>query len=153
MEMNSMKNFRVENIMLPKAEIGGLVVAFILQRFVGILSLKDFFLASIIGWLLLSAGILLNGWAVFEADTMNIKHPSRLIMDGAYCKTRNPMLIGWMALYLGVSFIFDLPWAILLFPLVFIYNQNIDIKNEEQQLLKKFGPAYEEYCKRVPRYF
>ena len=27
------------------------------------------------------------------------------------------------------------------------------LMDEEQQLLKKFGPAYEEYCKRVPRYF
>ncbi len=153
MEMNSIKNFRVENIMLPKAEVAGLIVAYILQKFAGFFSFRDYFLISIFGWLLLSGGILLNGWAVFEADTIRLKKPTKLVMDGAYCRTRNPMVIGWMGLYLGMSFLFDLPWALLLFPLVLVYNHNVDIKQEEQQLLKKFGPAYEEYCKRVPRYF
>lgn len=81
-----------------------------------------------------------------------VEQPKKLIVQGLYNKTRNPMylvetmfLIGVFCLFghmllLGYAFLFFLATHILV---VFV---------EEPELEKKFGASYTAYTKRVPRW-
>jgi protein-S-isoprenylcysteine O-methyltransferase Ste14 len=146
------QRIRGENIPVPQAEIAGIFIGLLLQGFIGRFYFPLVSYIFMTGWALFGIGFLLGAWAVLEAGSNKISPPDKLIMNGPYCISRNPMYIGWMGIYLGLGFIFYAPWIIILFPLVFLYNHSIDILQEERQLHAKFGPAYEEYCKRVPRY-
>lgn len=147
------QRIRGENIPIPEAEITGLVIGLLLQGFVGLFYFPSFSFIPMTGWALFGIGFLLATWAVLEAGDQRISSSEKLIINGPYCISRNPMYLGWMGIYLGLGFIFAFPWILILFPLVFVYNHFIDIKGEERYLHEKFGPVYEEYCKRVPRYF
>jgi len=147
------QRIRGENIPVPEAEIFGLVIGSLLQGFVGRFYFPVSSFISMTGWSLLAIGFVLAAWAVLEAGSQRISPTDKLIMSGPYCVSRNPMVLGWMGIYLGLGFIFYSPWIIILFPLVLAYNHFIDIMREERDLHLKFGAAYEEFCKRVPRYF
>jgi protein-S-isoprenylcysteine O-methyltransferase Ste14 len=146
------QRIRSENIPVPEAEIIGLVIGLLLQGFIGLFSFPSFSFIQMTGWALLGVGFLLASWAVLEAGDQRISSPEKLIINGPYCVSRNPMYLGWMSGYIGLGFIFASPWILILFPLVFAYNHFFDIKGEETYLHEIFGPVYEEYCKRVPRY-
>ena len=147
------QRIRSENIPVPEAEIVGLVIGLLLQGFIGLLLFPSFSFISMTGWALFGVGFMIASWAVLEAGDQRISSPEKLIINGPYCVSRNPMYLGWIGIYMGLGFVFYSPWIIVLFPLVFAYNHFVDIRREERQLHAKFGRAYEEYCKRVPRYF
>jgi protein-S-isoprenylcysteine O-methyltransferase Ste14 len=147
------QRIRAENIPIPEAEVAGLVIGLLLQGFVGIFSFPTLSFITMTGWTFLGIGFLMGAWAVIEVGDQQISHPEKLIIDGAFCVSRNPMYLGWMGVYIGLGFLLSSPWILILFPLVFAYNHFVDIKKEECFLREKFGVSYEEYCKRVPRYF
>ena len=78
--------------------------------------------------------------------------PRQFVAVGPYRSVRNPMYIGGallfagFALYLrsGAGLAFCLPWLLLAHLFVLFY--------EEPKLRTKFGAAYEEYCRTVPRW-
>jgi protein-S-isoprenylcysteine O-methyltransferase Ste14 len=146
------QRIRAENIPIPEAEVAGLVFGLLLQGSVGIFYFPALSFITMTGWALFGIGFLMAAWAVIEVGEQQISQPEKLIMNGPYCVSRNPMYLGWMALYAGLGFLFYSPWILILFPLVFAYNHFFDIKKEECFLHEKFGVSYEEYCKRVPRY-
>jgi protein-S-isoprenylcysteine O-methyltransferase Ste14 len=79
------------------------------------------------------------------------KYPGKLLTEGIYSRVRNPRYIEallWVlayamfANYLGAYIV-----VVLCLPLI-----HSVVRLEERELRERFGTAYEEYCRRVPRF-
>jgi protein-S-isoprenylcysteine O-methyltransferase Ste14 len=77
--------------------------------------------------------------------------PRRLVIRGPYRYVRNPMISGVLFVLFGeASMLLSGPhaqWALIFLVINFIYIPLF----EEQQLKERFGGAYIEYCRHVPR--
>ena len=78
--------------------------------------------------------------------------PRKLVTNGVYKYTRNPMYISVLLILLGYFIIFGQLLLILnLFIVAFFFHLFIT-RYEEPTLNKKFGKSYTEYCNKVPRW-
>jgi protein-S-isoprenylcysteine O-methyltransferase Ste14 len=78
--------------------------------------------------------------------------PKELVVTGFYRYVRNPIYVGVLLIFLG-HFLWFGYLALLTYTLIaFIGVHIFIILYEEPTLKKKFGPAYEGYLKRVPRW-
>jgi protein-S-isoprenylcysteine O-methyltransferase Ste14 len=75
---------------------------------------------------------------------------TKLITDGPFSYTRNPIYVCMILLFIGFSIALR-SFSILLVPLV-VYTIYKTILIEEKLLLKKFGKEYETYMAKVPRF-
>ena len=76
----------------------------------------------------------------------------KLVVEGAYRFTRNPMYLGLASILTGFAFWLGNFFAFL--PVVFFiwFVTRYQIKPEEEVLLEKFGEEYGEYTMRVRRW-
>jgi protein-S-isoprenylcysteine O-methyltransferase Ste14 len=75
-----------------------------------------------------------------------------LIRDGLYRVTRNPIYIGLILLYFGLSIVLTSVWMLLLLiPAVVVLHLGV-VKREEDYLDWKFGDDYRRYVTQVPRW-
>ena len=81
-----------------------------------------------------------------------INPPKELVAVGFYRYVRNPMYVGIMLMLLGHFLWFGF-WSLLIYAvIVFIAFNTFITYYEEPTLRKKFGAAYDEYCKQIPRW-
>ncbi len=110
-----------------------------------------------VGFALVAVGMLmaLTCLCIFVwCRTTVIPHgkAEKLITDGPYRFTRNPMYVSLVAVYLGVDGIRGEIWPLLLLPLPVILLNYFVIPFEECRLKQLFGAAYEQYCLNVRRW-
>jgi len=75
-----------------------------------------------------------------------------LVTDGPYRRTRNPLYLAGLGVYLGVAlFINGLAPFLLFVPLAVLLHWGIVLR-EERYLTAKFGEAYREYQNQVRRW-
>ena len=75
-----------------------------------------------------------------------------LVISGPYHLTRNPIYIGLVLVYFGLSIIMTSVWVLLLLiPALMILQRGV-VEKEEDYLERKFGDAYTRYRARVPRW-
>lgn len=75
-----------------------------------------------------------------------------MITTGLYELTRNPIYLGQFLFYLSMCIFFQSAWSISFFlPIILIFHYAV-VLPEEEYLEKKFGKAYKEYKKTVPRW-
>lgn len=75
----------------------------------------------------------------------------RLVTDGLYGRTRNPMALGFYAAGLGVGLVAGSLAVTLAVLLVVVPVHVVNLKLfEERELARRFGAAYEDYRQRVP---
>lgn len=79
--------------------------------------------------------------------------PKMLVTDGVFRWTRNPGYLGIVIALFGVALIFAFDWLLILVIPTWIILNVVVVRHEEIYLQEKFGAAYQEYRKRVPRYF
>jgi protein-S-isoprenylcysteine O-methyltransferase Ste14 len=78
--------------------------------------------------------------------------PKELVVTGPYRYVRNPIYVGVVLIFLG-HFLWFGYWALLLYTvLAFIGVHFFVVLYEEPTLKRKFGAAYEDYRKKVPRW-
>jgi protein-S-isoprenylcysteine O-methyltransferase Ste14 len=77
---------------------------------------------------------------------------SAFVASGPYRFTRNPMYVGMAALYLGLSFVLNSWWVVVLLPVVLWIIQRAVIVHEERYLQARFPVEYPDYCRRVRRW-
>ncbi|MBL7961857.1 isoprenylcysteine carboxylmethyltransferase family protein [bacterium] len=110
---------------------------------------------SIIGIMLLVTGFCLAGFALFHlGESVAVGLPDRetaLKTRGLYRFSRNPVYVGGILMCIGSCLYVIHFLNILLFIIALMIHHAIILK-EEEYLEKKFGPAWLEYKKRVPRY-
>ena len=79
-------------------------------------------------------------------------YPGTLLTDGIYSKIRHPRYVGAYFFVLGLALLANAPVpyivAFFLIPLIFVI-----VFFEEKELKTRFGPEYEKYCQKVPRFF
>ena len=116
-------------------------------------------LFSIYGIPLILIGELIRINAVSYAGgitrTMNVGAPS-LCTSGPYSRTRNPLYLGNMIIYLGIVLVAGGKYVFILGAVVFLYftfQYMMIISLEEETLKKLFGDEYIFYMENVPRLF
>ena len=78
--------------------------------------------------------------------------PKELVVTGFYRYVRNPIYVGVLLIFLG-HFLWFGYWALLIYAVfAFIGVHFFVVLYEEPTLKRKFGAAYEDYLKRVPRW-
>jgi len=106
-------------------------------------------------WLIGSLIILQSFWDFTfrgRGTPLPTDPPKELVVTGFYRYVRNPIYVGVMLIFLA-HFLWFGYWALLLYTLLsFIGVHFFIILYEEPMLKRKFGAAYEEYIRRVPRW-
>jgi protein-S-isoprenylcysteine O-methyltransferase Ste14 len=113
-----------------------------------------------IGWL--GAGIVLAGLAghvwsnasLARGELQQAEAANALVTDGPFQYVRNPIYVAGIALVLGVGLLYA-PWsaADLAAPMILLAFFHLRVvRFEEPALRRRFGPAYDEYCRRVSRW-
>ena len=105
----------------------------------------------VIGILFIMFGFYLDLSAKYKSKLFKNVEENKLITDGVYAYTRNPVYSGGFLICVGAVFIAN---NLLLFivPVVcWIYMTIFLIKTEEVWLKDLYGQEYVEYCKRVNR--
>lgn len=143
--------WRWRNVPVPEAHVAGLVLGLSLHMFVTPQSFGNLQLLWIVGWTLIAAGILLGAWTVGVAGNTVIENPSELVTSGPFAYSRNPMYVAWTAVYLGIAFLTNSIWLLLLLPIVLVVT-HLTVRREERTLERAFGDQYREYKNDVRRY-
>ena len=77
---------------------------------------------------------------------------TRIVGDGMYAYTRNPMYLALMLLYTGGCIMANAWWGLLLLiPLLMMVQKGV-VEREEEYLTRKFGDEYLRYKDRVRRW-
>lgn len=119
-------------------------------------------LPGVIGTLLILAGLsfIRSAWLALlrlgkghpqEAFGYPLLPPTRrVVIDGPYNYTRNPMLLGFLLHLLGAVLIFRSPSALLFcYPILCVLAVLYLKKVEEPRLIARFGQEYQEYRDRT----
>jgi protein-S-isoprenylcysteine O-methyltransferase Ste14 len=77
--------------------------------------------------------------------------PDRLVTEGPYGWTRNPMYLGHLIFLAGLALTLRSELAAALFVASLVYF-HVRVKKDEKRLRKLFGDAYVAYCGRVKRW-
>lgn len=108
------------------------------------------------GFLLVISGVFAR-WAFLtmrrSGTTANPKQPSQaLVTDGPFRISRNPIYVAMTGLYVGMAFLVNSAWPlVLLVPLLVVMQWGV-ILREEHYLAGKFGSEYTAYRSRVRRW-
>ena len=93
------------------------------------------------------AGLTLS-WLQFKRSDAAVRptaETSRIIKNGMYRYSRNPMYLGMLLILLGASFIMGTLTSIAAPAAFFLIIDQIFIPFEEEKLLSSFGDSYNEY--------
>lgn len=114
---------------------------------------------GLIGTFLVAAGLGVNINAMIafaKADTtVNPVDPaktSKLVTDGLFSQTRNPIYLAMAMVLLGVCVLFGNLVNLAVVAFFVWYITSFQITREEEALKKSFGREYEDYCKKVRRW-
>ena len=79
-------------------------------------------------------------------------YPGTLLTEGIYARIRHPRYTGAFIFVLGLALVANSPISYIvaasLIPVIYVI-----VFFEERELKKRFGSEYEEYCRKVPRFF
>ncbi len=108
------------------------------------------YLLFTVGLFLVAIGSLGRMWcSLYIAGYKN----NRLVIEGPYSMTRNPLYFFSFLGLLGVGMATETFTFPILFLLFFAAGYPRVIRDEERKLRKLFGEQYEEYARRVPAFF
>ena len=116
----------------------------------GVFSFLAFPLWFLGGWIILQCFwdfTIWGGGTPLPADP-----PKELVITGFYRYVRNPIYVGVLLIFLG-HFLWFGYWALLMYAIIsFMGVHAFVVLYEEPTLKRKFGPSYEDYVRRVPRW-
>ena len=110
-----------------------------------------------LGWALVVFFVVWNGWSLglfarHETGLLPGQATHAMIQEGPYRLSRNPLYVGLLALYLGVTLLAPTFWGLVLFPAAVLLVLWGAILPEERFLHARFGASYDEYSRRVRRW-
>ena len=113
--------------------------------------------ANIIGTLFYFTGLAFIFPAMFEFvksknTIITAKPATALQTTGIYSVSRNPMYVGLLLIYMGLTFQFGNWWTLFLSPILIIVIVYGVILPEERYLARAFGEEYSSYKKKVRRW-
>ena len=138
---------------------GGFLIGWVLEMSVKRIHLTDSStaVAHAIGTVLVACGAVVAAWGVLtfvRSRTAIIPHrpASRLVESGPYRLTRNPMYTGFTIAYVGLAFLLNAGWPLLVLPFALYALYHFVIRREERYLADAFGAEYSSYRQRVRRW-
>ena len=119
----------------------------------------QFFQSEIIAWigvLFCLTGLLLFLWSLISFRQsfrvgIDADHPDRLITDGVFAFSRNPIYVAFAIILIGEFFIFP-NWITLIYLGAGTWLFHRQVLREEEYLGEHYDQAYAEYRRRVRRY-
>jgi protein-S-isoprenylcysteine O-methyltransferase Ste14 len=143
----------------PVIFAGGLLLGWLLDRHWRVLPLSRFVGSAAepagLALVVIGAVLAVTGALTFRrARTAIIPHhsASRLVTDGPYRYTRNPMYTGLTIAYVGGAGLLDSVWPLIVLPVVLIALVRLVVSREEAYLSSAFGTEYSAYRARVRRW-
>ena len=117
----------------------------------------DSSLVRITGISLLVCSLILNLLAYREFKKSHTPHapfmePRKLIVNGIFSLSRNPVYLALVLSQSGLAFVFDMMWLILTTLILWIFLHTIIIPDEETMLKEMFYKEYNNYTKRTRRW-
>ena len=111
----------------------------------------------IAGWAVIGVGVLILvvGWVQFFRAETNILHDrpaTHVIQSGLYRFSRNPIYVSALLLQLGIAFLMNNLWIVLLLPVSKRVLDKYVIAREEAYLERAFGEIYLDYRRSVRRW-
>jgi protein-S-isoprenylcysteine O-methyltransferase Ste14 len=97
-------------------------------------------------------GIYLSAVFVFGFKRQSGLDTSRLVTEGVYAWSRNPILVGWTLVLAGLGLIRE-SGMVLFLAAVLAVGYGLSLPLEEELLGRLYGEAYERYRRRTRRYF
>ena len=109
------------------------------------------------GWAIAILGLIFSFWGILtfqRAHTPMFPYGTakRVVQNGPYRFTRNPMYVGGAITYVGIALAMNVIWPIVLLPLVLWSLFVFVISEEEKYLGELFGDDYAAYKRRVRRW-
>jgi len=98
-----------------------------------------------------------NGWSLllFRRHATGLlpgQPTTQLLRRGPFAVSRNPLYVGLVVLYVAIAVYASSLWALLMLPVGVVALVKGAVEPEEAYLRERFGTAYEEYCRDVPRW-
>lgn len=140
----------------PFFYIIAVLAAIVIDHFIS-LSFGKPTITKYLGLVVLGIGILvfiLSGRMFIKNKQSPSVHASqpKVITDGIYGKTRNPIYLSAHMFIVSAALYFDNVWMLfMLVPMTYIITKFV-IEKEEIYLERKFGEAYRDYKKKVRRW-
>ncbi|MCM2293587.1 isoprenylcysteine carboxylmethyltransferase family protein [Allorhizobium sp. BGMRC 0089] len=109
------------------------------------------------GALTAAIGLSLSLWAirtllVYDTTLSPRRSALRLVTDGPYRYSRNPIYLGYTLLMMAAGLLSGNGWLIIAAPVAAALTTLIAIRCEEMHLLVRFGVDFERYCQRTRRW-
>jgi protein-S-isoprenylcysteine O-methyltransferase Ste14 len=109
--------------------------------------------APLPGWIAIGGVLAAFGLLIRAAASGHLRKDRELATTGSYARTRNPLYLGSSLLAIGFAIAGHSWWAGLVVVAYFAVFYYAVIRNEEDDLRKLFGTAFDEYAARVPLFF
>lgn len=111
----------------------------------------------VLGISVAAAGQLLRGivigYAYIKRGGLNKKvYAENLVTEGFFAMCRNPLYVGNILIILGLMIVHGNAVMMLIAAFFFLTSYHAIVAAEEHYLLQKFGDAYRDYCRDVPRW-
>lgn len=120
----------------------------------------DFFGRKELSTFLLAMAVLVGFFGVIQfarakttTNPMDLSKTSKLVTNGIFKYTRNPMYLGMLLILLGFGLKLGNAFNTLLAAAFVYYMNHFQIKREETALMGLFGKEYSAYCKATRRWF
>ena len=110
---------------------------------------------TIVGVALVAAGEALRLLAVRHIGAVSRTRTDRLgplVASGPFRWVRNPLYLGNIALWLGLTLTAGLPWLAAPVALLLAFEYHAIVRWEEQLLAARLGELYRRYVEMVPRW-
>ena len=122
-------------------------------------STNEMFHSEITEWLGVAcclAGLALLLWTLMSFGKsfrvgIDTQHPNKLVTDGIFAHSRNPIYVAFGFILIGQFLIFP-NWILLIYVAAGFWLLHRQILREEEYLRKHYGEEYAQYSRRVRRY-
>jgi protein-S-isoprenylcysteine O-methyltransferase Ste14 len=123
------------------------------------ISTQVFFRSVTVSWVGVAvclAGLLLLLWSLISFGQsfrvgIDADQPDRLITNGVFAFSRNPIYVAFASILLGQFLIFP-NWILLVYLGAAVLLFHRQVLKEEEFLKKHYGQEYSDYCGHVRRY-
>ncbi len=113
--------------------------------------------ARMVGFLLLALGVILPAWGAYifrrrETNIIPYKSPDKMVMEGPFRFSRNPMYLGMLLVTMGVAVRLGSLESLIFVALFFAVANWWYIPFEEMKMEAVFGEAFDDYKSSVRRW-
>ncbi len=92
--------------------------------------------------------LLANAWRILY----DAQRRSALATTGPYARIRHPQYVAFVLILVGFLLQWPTLLTLLMFPILLVMYGRLAV-NEEAEMRKRFGAAFEDYAARTPRFF